>query len=161
MTRDEILAELEAEYGVSPRLVYVLDVIPLVEMLWADGRNQEAEISLIKKFLVEHLAELETAAGSNNPVSIDEINDFIERFVLQRPDPDLLARLRRLAAFNIAVAPDPNARSRTVLDYCLDIASAAVPEYPYGKHERFQQEEKQALWKLMSELQLNPEAVVE
>ncbi len=146
MNRDEIITALEAEHDVSPQLIYVLDVIPLVDMLWADGRNQDAEISLIKKFLVEHMAELETAAGVDNPVSIDEINDFIERFVIQRPDPGLLKRLRELAELNIAQGPNPTDRSRTVLDYCLDIASAAVADYPYGKHERFEQAEKEALW---------------
>lgn len=161
MTRDEILTALDAEHGLSPRLVYVLDVIPLVEMLWADGRNQDSEISLIKKFLLEHLAELETAAGNNNPVTIEEINDFLERFVMRRPDPQLLDRLRRLAESNIANAPDPARRARTVLEYCLDIAAAAVPHYPYGKHERFQEAEKQALWQLMNSLQLDPKTPVD
>jgi hypothetical protein len=129
-------------------------------MLWADGRNQDAEVSLIKKFLVEHMAELETAAGSDSPVSLEEINEFIERFVLERPDPELLERLRKLSELNIAQSPNPDTRSRTVLDYCLDIASAAVSEYPYGKHERFEQAEKRALWQLMTNLDLDPERLV-
>jgi hypothetical protein len=160
MTRDEILAALESEQGVPARFIYLLDVIPLVEMLWADGRNQEAEVALVKKFLVEHLAELETAAGDNTPITVEEIDHFLERFVLTRPEPALLARLRELAECNIAQAPDPSARSRTVLEYCLDIASAAVTHYPHGYHERFEQAEKQALWKLMSNLELDPEQAV-
>jgi hypothetical protein len=156
MTRDEILAALESEQGVPARFIYLLDVIPLVEMLWADGRNQEAEIGLVKKFLLEHVADLDNAVEAEAPVGAADINDFLDRFVYRRPDPGVLERLKELAHWNVANTHEAVSRSETVLDYCLDIASAAVTHYPHGYHERFVEAEKHALKDLIANLQLDP-----
>lgn len=62
LTRDEALAEL-ARRGVRGPEVYLLDVLPLVEMAWSDGTVQDAERVLIEAFLDEHVGALHREAG--------------------------------------------------------------------------------------------------
>jgi hypothetical protein len=157
MTRDEILAALENEHGIPERFVYMLDVVPLVDMLWADGRNQEHEIELVKKFLLEHIAALANAGAGEAPIDASDVDYFLKHFVYKRPDPRLLDQLKELAHWNLSHASNTAARSEAVLDYCLDIASAAVTQYPHGYHDRFIQAEKNALKDLMTKLQISPE----
>lgn len=157
MTREEILATLEAEHDIPERFIYLLDVVPLVEMLWADGRNQEHEIELVKKFLLEHIASLANAGDGESPIGTEDVNEFLDRFVYQRPNPRLLQQLKELAHWNLLNASKTEDRSEAILDYCLDIASAAVTHYPHGYHDRFIDAEKRALKDLMTKLQISPD----
>jgi hypothetical protein len=62
LTRDEALAEL-ARRGLKGTDVYLLDVLPLVEMAWSDGTVQDAERQVIYAFLEDHLDTLNREAG--------------------------------------------------------------------------------------------------
>ncbi len=158
MERQKALSILEQEFGIRGGQIYLLEVIPLVEMLWADGRNQEEEINLVYDFLDGHLARLSEAAQGEDFISKAELNDFIERFINRRPSPALLRAIRQLAGDVLDASGSSDERRQrrhSVLDYCMDIAAAAVTEYPYPRHERFMDEEKRLLRELMLELQLN------
>ena len=157
MEREDAVATLEREYGIRGGQFYLLEVIPLVEMLWADGRNQDEEINLVHDFLDQYMRRLTEAAEGTRFISDEELNDFIERFINRRPSSELLRDIRRLADSALYASADQEEvtqRRQSVLDYCLDIAAAAVTEYPYPRHERFMVEEKRLLRELMSELHL-------
>jgi len=144
--RRHALDVLERDYGIFGGMVYLLDVIPLVEMLWADGQCQDAERLLIRKYLREHIAWLAEQAGGLEVVSEAQIDTFTARFIDRRPPEGLLASLRELAcevAFPANGTKDE--RKQKTLDYCLDIAAAAVAVYPYGPHERVEESEKAVL----------------
>jgi hypothetical protein len=38
-------------YGITDAQIYLIDLIPLIEMIWADGKAQEAEVSLLADYL--------------------------------------------------------------------------------------------------------------
>lgn len=147
VARREALVRLEQEFGIRGGMVYLLDVVPLVEMLWADGRCQAAEQLLISKYLRDHLERLRELSGGLEVVSPQQVDEFIQRYVMQRPLPGLLSTLRELAC-SVAFAdagPSTQQRKQALIDYCLDIAAAAVAAYPYGPHERFDEREKRVL----------------
>jgi hypothetical protein len=49
-TRSEVIEELRS-YNIKGPEVYMIDIIPLIEMIWADGIVQKEEISLLYDFL--------------------------------------------------------------------------------------------------------------
>jgi hypothetical protein len=163
LSRDEIIHVLETEYGITGNLIYLLDLVPLVEMLWSDGKNQTAEISLIYEFATKLAAQLANDAGGVEVVSATDITFFLQHFVHQRPASGLLSSLRTLtqaAIDNDHDAARAQTRKQNILDYCLDIAAASVSTYPYARRDRFIQQEKVLLVELLHSLHISPHTEV-
>jgi len=160
-TSAEVLDLLERDYGISGGLIYLLDVVPLIEMVWADGTNQPAEIRLVYKFALDRLAQLSSYAEGQQALSIDETNAFLDRFLSSPPPAGLLRELRQLclhgSADRVEDPVDRAIRCQTILEYCMDIAAAAVTRYPYGDRERVTREEKGLLLELMGALNISPD----
>ena len=60
---EEAIEELES-YGITGAQIYLIDLIPLIEMIWADGKAQGSEISLLADFLKRHVEHINALAGS-------------------------------------------------------------------------------------------------
>jgi hypothetical protein len=160
LSRQEILDAIVENYDLVPCHIYLLDLIPLIEMIWADGKTQGSEISLLYEYVTRHLVELGDAAGGEEVVGIDEVNAFLDRFLSVRPDPAMLEKLRQLALTLNQQHSNPQKRAErrnTLLNFSLDIAAAAVNEYPYDRHERIMEAEKRLLIELMAALHLPPD----
>ena len=154
MTRQEAIDRLR-RFGIEGEQVYLIDILPLIEMLWSDGKAQESEVEVLRDFLERHVAHINRLAGYRL-LKDDAAARFAERFLRERPDPELLASLRSLVApVRLAAgAPGDQARARaSMLAACLDIASSAVTDYPYAVGERFCVEEKQCFFQIMDTLE--------
>jgi hypothetical protein len=142
-SRREALERLE-RMGIRGSDVYLLDTIPLLEMIWADDRVQLEERALLDEFLHAHVKNLNELSHTE-VVTLDQARAFVERFLAERPSPELLELLRDLL---VRVGDDGHpgqisrARRQLILDFCLDIGAACVAEYPHGDHERFCRREK-------------------
>ncbi len=150
--------ELLADFGLKPQDVYLLDLVPLIEMIWADGENQKSELNLLYDYTLKHFTALDKKMGGEEVLSIDDVNDFLDRFAHQRPDPTLLKSLREIV---LTQRQDLTEEEKiqscdTMLGYCLDIAAACVPDYPYNRHERIMETEKQLLNDLMAVFNISP-----
>jgi len=150
---EEIALILERDCGLDRKHIYLLELIPLIEMMWADGKNQAAEIELVHRYALEHLARLERAAAGQTVLAVAELDDFFERLVHNRPDPGLLRKLGDLATSSAFAFhnSDQDARAlsrRDVLDRCLQIAIANI-HGPTAGRERLVAEEKRLLLDLM------------
>jgi len=44
--RDHIIEDLE-KYGIKNEEIYLIDIIPLIEMIWADGMVQKCEVDIL------------------------------------------------------------------------------------------------------------------
>ena len=143
----ELLAK---KFELKPSDYYFLDLIPLIEMIWADGENQPAELVLLYQFTIEHIAHLDRAAGIPL-IMTEDANDFLERFAHQRPPQRLLVALNELVVGSYLSA-DPD-RSRNILKYCMDIAAACTTQYPYALRGRIVESEKALLHKLFAVFQ--------
>lgn len=137
-------ADQLAELGITGSDVYLLDTIPLLEMIWADGEAQESERRLLDEFLEHHVQNVNELC-ERTVVSLEQARSFVDRFLRERPDPELLALLRRLfvdTRLDPAPASIRAARRQSVLDFCLDLGAACVAEFPQGDRQRFCRAEK-------------------
>lgn len=153
-TREEVLADL-ARLGISGNEVYLVDLIPLIEMIWADGMRQRAEEGLLEAFAAQHVRRVNTVAGYRL-LRAEDARRFVKRFLDRRPASELLVALRRTVA-PVRLSSSDVELNRTVreslLRTCLDIASAAVTRYPYGLDERFNPAEKTTFFEILESLE--------
>lgn len=150
---EEAIEEL-IRYDITGAQVYLIDLIPLIEMIWADGKAQDAEVSLLAEYLKMHVKHINDMAGYK-ALHLDEAKAFVTKFLKNRPDPQLLATLRSFIAPVRLKSSDPVKCAElkdSLLAACLDIASSSVIEYPYGLHERFTTEEKRCFFEILQSL---------
>jgi hypothetical protein len=157
MNKQQAFEQLAVEFDLKPADFYFLDLIPLIEMVWADGRNQPAELNILYQFAIEHIAYLDRQSGAQ-AIGIDAANDFLERFALRKPPAKLLEELRHLAC--VSAAGGDNPRGKTILEYCLDIAAACTTHYPFSPQERVMEDEKKLLEKLFREFNIDPDTLL-
>lgn len=143
------------KYGIKGPQVYLIDIIPLIEMIWADGKVQKGEIDILDDFLEKHVNRINTLAGYNmlNP---EDAKNFVSLFLKERPNEDLLKTLRSFIAPVRLSSSDTNLCNKfreSLLAACLDIASSAVTEYPYKLNDRFNPQEKQCFFEVLETMQ--------
>lgn len=142
---------LKSQFSLKDSDFYLLDLIPLIKIIWADGDNQDPELKILYKFVIEHMAYLDQQAGLH-VINTVQANDFLDRFAHQKPSDELLNELQALNLIFLEQKNHP--RHHTILEYCLDIAAACATQYPYQMHERIIQDEKTLLLKLFKELNI-------
>ncbi|TXL19136.1 hypothetical protein BMR06_11495 [Methylococcaceae bacterium HT5] len=91
-------------------------------------------------------------------LSVEDANDFLDRFAYNKPPQKLLTGLHNIIALEKGVS---DYRKMDILEYCLDISAACVVRYPYGIRERIQQYEKEYLLKLFAEFNISPHKTTE
>lgn len=148
MNLQDTFSRLQTEFHLKDSDIYFLDLIPLIEMLWADGMNQEGELKILYKFVIEHIANLDQLSESS-VISVADANSFLDRFAHQKPDPRLIDELMTL------FHGKNNVNRQTILNYCMDIAAACTTHYPFGLQERVVREEKKLLKKLFREFRIS------
>jgi len=159
LTRQDALREL-ARFGIRGTTVYLIDVLPIIEMMWADGRLQDGERALLEKFLRQHVDNI-NALAKMKVLGYEEGLAFAGRFLRDRPDPELMQVLRamippvRLSSSDVWGA---RATRDRILFWCLDIGAACVTDYPYGDHDRFSADEKACFAEIVQTLCGTPAA---
>src|SRR5262245_26638526 len=132
LTRPEAVERLE-RYGIKGTDVYLLDLIPLIDMMWADGLLQAPERELFQQFMIEHIEAFNEVAGAD-VLSIEQAERFAARFLATRPDDRLLRELRDLVPPLRLQSSDTagnETRRQAIIEWCLDIGAACVTGYPY------------------------------
>lgn len=153
ITREEVIDEL-ASLGISGSDVYLLDVIALVEMIWADGEVQKSELDILDEYMhmrVRQINELVNYEMMDFPHALA----FARGFIDQKPSPELLAKLRSLVGPIIFTSSDAryvDALLKSLLEACIDIAANAVCNYPYDMHGRFDSREKACFFDILKTL---------
>lgn len=153
MIWNDALETLVGEFGLTPETVYLLPLVPLIDVMWADGVTQPAEISIFYECLTRHLADLCNQADGEEVVSVAAAEKFAAGLLNTRPDPERLRRLRELAVQLLNLSPDDSLRC-SVIDSCLDLAAIAVTRYPYERRDRVMSAEKRVLHELFESLNL-------
>ncbi len=147
MNQQDIFEQLKNNFDLNDSDFYFLDLIPLIEMIWADGINQEGELKLLYNFVIEHVAMLD------HSISVADANSFLDRFAHKKPDTRLIKELMRLF-----LNKNGNVQKhQTILEYCMDIAAACTTQYPFEMQQRVMQKEKHLLMKLFWELKISPD----
>ncbi|MCK5355622.1 MAG: hypothetical protein KAJ63_10925 [Methyloprofundus sp.] len=151
MNRQQQFEQLSTEFDLKPADFYFLPLIPLIEMMWLDGENRPGELKILYQFVLEHIAYMDQAAGTQ-VLSVEDANDFLDRFAHQKPSQKLLTELHNIVTQEEGVIAH---RKMDILEYCLDISAACVIQYPYGIRDRVQKNEKEFLIKLIAEFNIS------
>ncbi|MEE4378930.1 MAG: hypothetical protein V2J55_15665 [Candidatus Competibacteraceae bacterium] len=150
MSRQEVLEEL-SQHGISGAHVYLIDVFPLLEMMWADGQVQQIEIAILDQFLAKHVDAINERVGYI-VIEHKDAHDFIAPLIETQPDTQWLREVRLLIPplrFN-SEKPEENRKAREfILGVCLDIAAGAVKQYPYELTERINADEKRCFFDIL------------
>jgi len=157
MNTQYIFDQLAQEFDLKSVDYYFLDLIPLIEMMWMDGKNQEGELKILYQFVLEHIAYLDQVVGAQ-VITAEDANDFLERFAHNKPSSKLLTELHHFIT-QIKGVPEP--RKMDILEYCLDISAACVTQYPYNIRDRIHDYEKAFLLKLFAELNISTQQPTE
>jgi hypothetical protein len=148
LTRDEALAEL-ARRGLKGTDVYLLDVLPLVEMAWSDGTVQDAERQVIYAFLEDHLDTLNREAGVQL-VTRPQALRLVQRFLGARPTAQEFRELRGLLRVLRLTGPNKELRSKLILEAVSAVGGIAPsPSEPRTNWDRG---EVECMWELETAL---------
>jgi hypothetical protein len=143
-----------AQHGIAGPDVYLLDLLPLIEMIWADGLIQSPEMDLLDAFLAEHVRAINQVSGSEI-LTVEGARRFAWRFLKERPAERLMEELRALippVRLNSSDEAGNDARRQAIIEWCLDIGASCVAQYPYGSRERFKDSEKQRFLAILNAL---------
>lgn len=146
LRRLQILQDLQ-DLGISGWEANFIELVPLVEMIWADERCQEGELAVLDHYisrLVNRLNEFNPSVR----FTIEDAEDFAMRFIEERPSRELLRVLRDLA---LELAEDLS--KEILLQACLDIAASSVCSYPYEVDERFNPAEKRTFFEILKSIE--------
>ncbi|MEZ5584034.1 MAG: hypothetical protein R3F37_16000 [Candidatus Competibacteraceae bacterium] len=150
MSRQEAMEEL-SQHGINGIHVYLIDVFPLIEMMWADGQVQQIEIAILDQFLTGHVDAINQQAGYT-VLENKDAQAFVAPFIQAQPDAQWLRAVRLLIPplrFN-SQDPEVNRAVReSILGVCLDIAAGAVTQYPYELTERINADEKRCFFDIL------------
>ncbi len=139
--------QLKSQYQLNDADFYLLDLIPLINMIWADDINQEAELKLLHQFVIEHISHLDQQLAGLS-LSVADANHFLQRFAYQKPDPELIDALMQL----YLEKPRNYSTHKKIMEQCLDIAAACITRYPYDLRERVMANEKELITDLFNAL---------
>lgn len=142
------------QYHLEEQHVYLLELIPLIKMIWADGQNQVAEVAILKRFTMNHLATLSARNAGVLPITVETTNMFLDRFLNIEPAKEMLDDLSKICANRLRNHSDleySRQRAQDIINFCIDIAAACAADYPYEYDERIIEQEKSVLKDLIKE----------
>lgn len=149
-TREQAIEDLSM-FGIKEPYTYLIDIIPLIEMIWADGEAHESELAILDEYLHKRVQQINEMAGYK-VMSFEDAQAFAYRFIKHRPQPEFLRRLRALVGPIILSSSDARygePLTKLMFEACIDIAANAVRKYPYGLHDRFDSGEKRCFYEII------------
>ena len=79
-TRKQAIEDLSM-FGIKEPQAYLVDIIPLVEVIWAEGEVQESELPILDEYLHERVRQINEMAGYA-AIDFQEAQTFEHRFIL-------------------------------------------------------------------------------
>ncbi len=139
-------------HNLKPQHTYLLELIPLIEVMWVDGRNQHKEISIIKEITQRHVSKLNSLVEGITVISEQDAKEFLDRFLHTRPKERLLTVLRELTVDWLKDKGQIHNKGDSIMSYCLDIAAACASTEKFD--DRIVQQEKALLKELATNLDI-------
>ncbi len=89
MPQSRFTALLE-QHDLPRSLIYLAPVLPIVQVMWADGRNQMPERAKIHLIMQNHCNTLRDLSGGMEVISAEDIERFDQAFIASEPDSEIL-----------------------------------------------------------------------
>jgi hypothetical protein len=138
-------------FGIKEPYTYLIDIVPLIEMIWADGEAHESEPAILDECLRKRVQQINGMAGYA-AIDFQGAQVFAYRVIRQKPLPEFLRTLRSLVGPVILSSSDSRyvePLTKLMFEACIDIAANAVRKYPYGLHDRFDSDEKRCFYEII------------
>jgi hypothetical protein len=155
----DVFSALLSQHNLPQSFVYLAPVLPIVRVMWADGRNQMPERAKLHVLIQQHCKALSRLAGGLEIVSARDIELFDRTFIAKKPDWQLLDELTGLAC-TVLVGEESNSRKEDrhslfgidkLFHACLEIAATCPARKDSGQGslvaQRIAQEERDLIKK--------------
>ncbi len=152
LSRKEAVERLK-RFGITGEKVYLIDLILLIEMIWADGEAQQGELEILENYLEKHIHNVNKRAGCKVLQVQDAIN-FVKPYIDKRPNPESIKSLRELVkstSFPVESKTSDKLKDE-LLHVVMDIGAISTTVYPFPSDERFCKEEKEVFFKILESL---------
>jgi hypothetical protein len=136
--KDPVVLGQLVRLDVSPETLAALAVVPLVEVVWADGRIDDKERAAV----LAHAEKQGIRAGSIE-------RDLLDRWLRQRPSPDLIEAWRHYVEA-LCSRVDKSARDRLRNELLRDVRAAAEASGGFLGLAAMSSQEKAVIEKLES-----------
>lgn len=142
LCREAALARL-SRCGIEGKRVYLIDLIPLIEMIWAGGQLQAEKMDFLYHFIKPHISHINHLAGYETLSVADAIN-FTAPYLAARPNMAHLKKLRECIIplrFGDLRNDYGDMVERRIVSACRDILSIVVARYPHELRKKCCSEE--------------------
>lgn len=150
----DAVAKLET-FGISGVNIYLIDLLPLIDLMWADGRIQENEKIIFDVYTENRIDDLNKSFEGAIRLSKDSVMEFFTPYLETRPSPELMKGIGEILNAVLMSSSDQAWSTKvrsSLLATALDIASSNVATYPYKSDERFSLKEKECFFALVQNL---------
>ncbi len=137
-------AALLSQHDLPPSLIYLAPVLPVVQVMWADGRNQIPERAKLQVIIQDHCRALAQLAGGMEVVTQADIDIFDRTFVAQKPNPSTLSPFFEVASELLSgrseegkAKNDSLYQREKLFQACLEIAATCPAEVGSEPNEMF------------------------
>jgi hypothetical protein len=150
----EAIAKLET-LGIRGVHVYLIDLLPLIDLMWADGQVQDNEKVIFDVYTQNRLEAINKSFDGAITLSRESVEEFFTPYLTKRPEPETMKAIGEI--LNSVLLSSTNEEwkrelKNSLLAAALDIASSNVTNYPYKNDERFSLQEKECFFSLMKNL---------
>lgn len=136
LCREDALIRLSL-YGIKGKRVYLIDLIPLIEMIRAGGQLQPEKIDYLEHYIKKHLRHINQMAGYL-VLSMADATQFTAPYLTAHPNMAHLKKIRE------CIAPVRFGETRNeygdlimgrILSACLNLLSISLAQYPDELHD--------------------------
>jgi hypothetical protein len=131
LCREEALMRLGL-FGIKGKRVYLIDLIPLIEMIRAGGQLQSEKIDYLDHYTKQHLRHINQMAGYLL-LSMADATQFTAPYLIAHPDMTHLKKIRECIT-PVRLGETRNDYGdlimRRILSACLDLLSISLAQYP-------------------------------
>jgi hypothetical protein len=143
LCREDALMRLSL-FGIKGKRVYLIDLIPLIEMIRAGGQLQPEKIDYLDHYTKQHLRHINQMAGYLL-LSMADATQFTAPYLLAHPDMAHLKKIRECIT-PVRLGETRNdygdLTMRRILSACLKLLSISLAQYPDDVHDEYCSEER-------------------
>lgn len=143
LCREDALARLSL-YGIKGKRVYLIDLIPLIEMTWAGGGRQPEKIDFLDHYIKQHLRHINQMAGYL-VLSMADATQFTAPYLASHPNMAHLKKIRE-CIMPVRLGETRNAYGdmimRRIISACLNLLSISLAQFPHDFQNEYCVEER-------------------
>jgi hypothetical protein len=135
LARENALERLR-RFGIEGKRIYLIDLVPLIEMIWAGGRISSETIEFLYKYAKSHIRHINAMAGYLLIKSTDAAN-FSAPYLASPPNMSTLKQIRECIV-PVRLGETPNDYGDMIMNRimagCREILSISVAKHPNELH---------------------------